>query len=191
MQNRICLCGTCQQGAVAKTPLGPCLGRHVGWLLLVMAGLGPMVGSCARSARAGTRLEARIVEDATGEPLAARVAVTNPDGKFLEIEGRHEHVQYLGKRWCYVDGSFALTIPEAGAKLEIRRGLETRPLSATITNDASGPSIQKTFRLPPLDRHAEQRLPQRRFPRPSARAQGSARPDAGGGPQRPDPPVRG
>jgi hypothetical protein len=75
------------------------------------------------------------------------VAVTDSDGNFLEIEGRHEHVQYLGKRWCYVDGSFALTIPEGGVQLEIRRGFETRPLSATIAGDAGGKSLQRTFRL--------------------------------------------
>ena len=74
-------------------------------------------------------------------PLAARVAVTDPDGKFVEIEGRHEHVQYLGKRWCYVDGAFALTIPASGAQIEIRRGLETLPLTAKLT------AGEKTFRL--------------------------------------------
>jgi hypothetical protein len=89
-------------------------------------------------------LEARVVDDANGAPLAARVAVTNPDGKFVEIEGNHAYVQYLGKRWCYVDGSFALAIPASGAQIEIRRGLETRPLSAAIAAGASG---QKTFRL--------------------------------------------
>jgi hypothetical protein len=92
-------------------------------------------------------LEARIIDDASGEALAARVAVTNPDGKFVEIEGRHEHVQYLGKRWCYMDGSFALTIPQGPVQLEIRRGFETRPLSATIAGNPSGKSIQRTFRL--------------------------------------------
>ncbi len=71
----------------------------------------------------------------------------NPDGKFVEVEGRHEHVQYLGRRWCYVDGSFALTVPEGGVQLEIRRGFETRPLSATIAGNASGKSVQRTFRL--------------------------------------------
>ena len=79
-----------------------------------------------------SRLAARIVDDASGQPLAARVAATHPDGKPLEVDGRHEHVQYLGKRWCYVDGSFTLAVPAAGAVVEIRRGLETLPLSETI-----------------------------------------------------------
>ena len=106
-----------------------------------------MLGLCSQAPGAVARLEANIVDDATGEPLAARVAVTNADGKFLEIEGKHEHVQYLGKRWCYVDGSFALALPDSEVELEIRRGFETRPLSAKIAASASGKPIQKTFRL--------------------------------------------
>ncbi len=121
--------------------------RPIVWLSLVLVGWGPASGLWVQAPRAGARLEARIVDDASGEPLAARVAVTNSDGKFLEIEGRHEHVQYLGKRWCYVDGSFALTLPQAGVQLEIRRGFETRPLSATIAGNASGKSLQRAFRL--------------------------------------------
>jgi hypothetical protein len=93
------------------------------------------------------RLEARILDDSTGQPLAARVAITNADGKFVEIEGEHAHVKYLEKRWCYVDGSFAATIPDSGAGIEIRRGFETRPFLANISAAASGSTIQKEFRL--------------------------------------------
>jgi len=127
-------------------------GRRVGWLpvvwlALALVGWEAESGLWAQGPKAGTRLEARVVDDTSGEPLAARVAVTNSDGKLVEIEGRHEHVQYLGKRWCYVDGSFALTIPQGGVQLEIRRGFETRPLSATIAGSASGKSVQRTLRL--------------------------------------------
>jgi hypothetical protein len=120
---------------------------HVVAVLLVLAGVGPMLGCHAAAAGAGGRLEARVVDDATGAPLAARVAVTNPDGKFVEIDGQHAHVLYLGKRWCYVDGSFALAVPASGATIEIRRGLETRPLTATIRGGSAGKVVQKTFRL--------------------------------------------
>jgi hypothetical protein len=113
----------------------------------MLAGAGLMLGCHALTPSAGGRLEASVVDDATGAPLAARVAVTNPDGKFVEIEGKHAHVQYLGKRWCYVDGSFTLAVPKSGATIEIRRGLETLPLSATISADASGKATQKTYRL--------------------------------------------
>ncbi|HYG34160.1 MAG TPA: hypothetical protein VEC99_05220, partial [Clostridia bacterium] len=97
---------------------------------------------------ASTRLEARILDDATGQPLTARVAITNEHGKFIEIEGPdHPHVQYLEKRWCYVDGAFSARIPDSGAGIEIRRGFETRPLLETISCDATGKTTQKEFRL--------------------------------------------
>jgi hypothetical protein len=117
------------------------------WLSLMLAGVGSMLGCRALAPSTGGHLEASVVDDATGTPLAARVAVTNPDGKFVEIEGKHAHVQYLGKRWCYVDGSFAAAIPASGATIEIRRGLEALPLSATISANASGKATQKTYRL--------------------------------------------
>ncbi len=121
--------------------------RQVVWTLLALTSAGSILGCHASGAGGGGRLEARVVDDATGAPLAARVAVTNPDGKFVEIEGKHEHVQYLGKRWCYVDGSFALSIPASGAAIEIRRGLETLPVSAKISGDVPGKAIEKTYRL--------------------------------------------
>ncbi len=109
-------------------------------LVLMLCHLGLLV-------HAATRLEARLVDDATGQSLIARVAITNPDGKFIEIEGQHPHVQYLDKRWCYVDGAFSLTMPDSGIQIEIRRGFETRPISATILADGTSPIIRKIFRL--------------------------------------------
>ena len=133
--------------AMREMSAKPSIRRPVVWLSLALAGWGLEAALGAQTPKAGTRLEARVVDDASGEPLAARVAVTNPDGRFVEIEGRHEHVLYLGKRWCYVDGSFTLTIAEGEVQLEIRRGFETRPLSATVAGNASGKSLQRTFRL--------------------------------------------
>lgn len=105
------------------------------------------IGFRAEPADAGTRLEASVVDDATGEPSAARVAITDAQGKFVEIEGKHEDVQYLDKRWCYVDGSFALAIPARGVSIEIRRGFETLPLSVTIPAKPADKTVQKVFRL--------------------------------------------
>jgi len=96
---------------------------------------------------AATRLEVRLVDETTGLPTAARVAITNADGTFIEIEGQHPHVQYLNKRWCYVDGSFALAMPKPGAAIEIRRGFETRPFSAALTTKGGSQTNQRTFRL--------------------------------------------
>ncbi len=106
-------------------------------------------GLSVQVAAADARLDARIVDDASGAPVAARVAVTDTNGRQLEIEGRHEHVQQLNKRWCYVDGSFAVSIPTAGATIDIRRGLETRPLTERVEGlgQTDEKSITRTFRL--------------------------------------------
>lgn len=114
------------------------------WVLLLSL-VWPVLGCRAQSS--GGRLEAGVVDDDTGRPTAARVAVTDSEGKFVEIEGRHEHVQYLGKRWCYVDGSFALKIPAGGVSVEIRRGFETTPISDKIAAGSGKKPVQKTFRL--------------------------------------------
>jgi len=106
-----------------------------------------MLGLSIGFSTGATRLEGRIVDDVTGQPLAARLALTTPDGKFVELDGEHAHVQYLDKRWCYVDGSFVLDLPDTGLLIEIRRGLETRPLTARIAAATNGTTIQKTFRL--------------------------------------------
>jgi hypothetical protein len=118
---------------------------------LLALGLGSLValrlthsGPFARSAG---RLLAHVVDDQAGGPLAARVAVTDPNGKPIEIEGEHEHVQQLGKRWCYVDGEFSVSLPAKGATIEIRRGLETRPLVETVQGGAPDKPAEKTFRL--------------------------------------------
>ncbi len=113
----------------------------IGMVLLSVSGL------FVQNSAAAVRLMARVVDDATDKLLAARVALTDVDGKFLEIEGQHAHVQYLGKRWCYVDGSFAAAVPDSGATIEIRRGFETRPLIEKITGDRDTEVVLKTFRL--------------------------------------------
>jgi hypothetical protein len=112
----------------------------------MLARLWLILGLSARLAAASS-FEGRILDDATEAPSAARVAVTDGNGKFVEIEGNHSHVQYLDKRWCYVNGSFRLQIPDSGASLEIRRGLETRPESVTISKSETRQPIPKTFRL--------------------------------------------
>src|SRR5262245_62845228 len=81
---------------------------------------------------ASGRLEGRIVDDKTGLPLAATVLITDQQGKNVEIEGKHAHVEYLAKRRCYVDGAFSLNAPSDGLEIEVRRGLETFPVKAKI-----------------------------------------------------------
>jgi hypothetical protein len=113
----------------------------------IVAGLCLVPGLSVNTAGAAARMKAKIVDEASGQALAARVAVTDADGKFVEIAGEHPHVQVLGKRWCYVDGSFTVVIPDSGATIEIRRGLETLPLLETLKAGAAAKPVEKTFRL--------------------------------------------
>src|SRR5687767_1075823 len=92
------------------------------------------------------RLEGRILDDKTGRPAAATLFLTDGEGKPLEIEGKHSHVVYLGKRRCYVDGTFALNSRPSRLVIELRRGLETLPLKTEIDMAQRG-SEALTFRL--------------------------------------------
>ncbi len=78
------------------------------------------------------RLEGRILDDKTGQPVAATLVIADGEGKQLEIEGKHSHVEYLGKRRCYVDGSFVLNARPPRLVIELRRGLETLPLKTEV-----------------------------------------------------------
>lgn len=92
------------------------------------------------------RLEGRILDDKTGQPIAATLLLFDQEGKPIEIDGKHPHVQYLGKRRCYVDGKFALSARPRELLIEIRRGLETLPLQSKVDlNQSSSESL--TFRM--------------------------------------------
>jgi hypothetical protein len=43
------------------------------------------------------QLQATIVDDQTGQPLAARIRAADDCGRVAEVEGIHSHVEYLGK----------------------------------------------------------------------------------------------
>ncbi|MFZ0427650.1 MAG: hypothetical protein WAO20_06010 [Acidobacteriota bacterium] len=115
---------------------------RVAWFVFCLMWAGFL--GCSSS---GVRFEGQIVDDASGGASAARVAVTDSAGKSVELEGAHAQVDSLGKRWSYVDGSFAFMIPPGGASIEIRRGLETLPESVTVSGGAMARLIQRTFRL--------------------------------------------
>ncbi len=92
------------------------------------------------------RLEVEVVDDKTGDPIAATVVFTEGEGKVVEIEGKHPHVEYLGKRRCYVDGIFALASHPTRLTIDLRRGLETMPLLTEVDLTHKG-SKPLTFRL--------------------------------------------
>jgi len=97
-------------------------------------------------ASSSDRLEARIVDDRTGELVAATVVLTDENGKRVEADGNHSHVEYLGKRRCYVDGIFVLRELPGRLTVELRQGLETYPIRTEIDGStlASG---ALTFRM--------------------------------------------
>ena len=156
---------------------------------LLALGLGVPAGLCLTHSGpftpAAGPLTARIVDDATGAPLAARVAVTDANGSLVAIAGKPEHVQQLGKRWCYVDGAFSVALPAGGATIEIRRGLETRPLVGARVPWRARQAGREDVPPASLDRPAREGLRQRRSPCASPRACRRGPRDAGGGSQCP------
>jgi hypothetical protein len=93
------------------------------------------------------RLEGRIIDDKTGQPVAATLLLSDGEGKALEIDGKHSHVRYLGKRRCYVDGAFVFSARPSRLTIEVRRGLETLPLQTEVDLTQQQGSEALTFRL--------------------------------------------
>lgn len=83
--------------------------------------------SCSKS----KQYELSIIDDVSGEQLAARVSVTDQFGQTIHVDGKHTDVEYLGKKWCYTDGQFTL-VTQGIANLEIRRGDETLPMKISL-----------------------------------------------------------
>ena len=78
------------------------------------------------------QFEGSVVDAESGHPIVATVSITDSHGETIEIEGAHGHVEYLDRRWCYVDGSFTLNSANNQATIEVRRGPETLPLQEEI-----------------------------------------------------------
>ena len=92
------------------------------------------------------RLEGRILDEKTGQPVAATLLLSDGEGRPVEMDGEHSHVQYLGKRRCYVDGAFVLNARPSRLLIEVRRGLETVPLQTEVDLTRHG-SDPLTLRL--------------------------------------------
>lgn len=87
-----------------------------------------MIASCSNS----NQYLITIIDDLSGEQLAARVSITDSCGKPIHIDGNPTHVGYLGKNWCYTEGSFSFTSPVQGVTLEVQRGPETLPVKISL-----------------------------------------------------------
>lgn len=82
-----------------------------------------------------------VTDDITGEQLASRVSVTDRYGQPVHIDGLHTDVEYLGKRWCYTDGEFSVSVAGKGGTLEVRRGPETIPVRMSLENGTARSKI--------------------------------------------------
>ena len=117
-----------------------------------------VLSACFLLAACGSSPEAfvgRIVDAETGEPVAASVAISTGGGEAVEIEGEHGHVEYLDRRWCYVDGEFTLSEldPEISSlTVEVRGGPET----LTLKEGVELPSAGRDFPLRRWVRMAEE-----------------------------------
>jgi hypothetical protein len=84
--------------------------------------------SCSRS----KHYSFEIKDDMSGERVAAKVAVTDPCGGAVIIDGNPDRVEYLGKEWCYTYGSFSFTLTGDSGSLEVRVGPETLPVRISL-----------------------------------------------------------
>ena len=98
-------------------------------LIICCSPLALLVAGCDPGS---VQFEGSVVDAESGHPIVATVSVTDAHGETIEIEGAHGHVEYLDRRWCYVDGNFTLNAADSQATIEVRRGPETLPLKEEI-----------------------------------------------------------
>jgi hypothetical protein len=104
------------------------------------------ITSCSNS----KQFQFMIVDENTGEQQAARVSITNQCGKSIHIDNSTTHVEYLGKHWCYTDGSFSVTVPGGNGFIEVQHGPETMPVKISLDSCQN----RNTIRLHRwIDRH--------------------------------------
>lgn len=98
--------------------------------------------------REKTWLTARVVDDDSGQQIAARVHMRSPDGRYLPPYGhRHEvndnwfedygaDVKLGDTQYAYIDGKFSAELPVGDVFFEVSRGFEYQPVrqKVEITN---------------------------------------------------------
>jgi len=85
-----------------------------------------------------------VVEYGPGKTVPVKVFVTTLEGLPVTIDGNHEQVEYLSKKWTYCDGNFSLSSPHETIIVEIRKGLEYVPIKDTVY---LGGDNQKYFQI--------------------------------------------
>lgn len=92
-----------------------------------------------------TWLTARVLDADTGTPLAARVHMRSPEGRYLPPYGhRHEvndnwfedygaDVKLGDTQYAYVDGRFSAELPVGDLFIEVSRGFEYQPIRQQVS----------------------------------------------------------
>jgi hypothetical protein len=83
-----------------------------------------------------------VTDDQTGEQLAVRVSVTDTCRNIIHIDGNPSHVEYLGKHWCYTEGSFSITSESKGITVEVLHGFETLPVKVSLSKGSEKQNIK-------------------------------------------------
>ncbi len=98
------------------------------------------------------RVQVRIVEEATGKPLSARIYSRASDGKAYVPYDAYHRVGRLGEHFFHTDGKFALEAPEGDLVLEAMRGFEYYPVvqKVQVTAGRTTPAILKLKRMDDL-----------------------------------------
>ena len=101
-----------------------------------------------------TWVRACVVDDDTGRPLAARVHMRSPEGRYLPPYGhRHEvndnwfedygaDVKLGDTQYAYIDGDFRAELPVGDIYFEVSRGFEYQPLRQKIEISAGQREIE-------------------------------------------------
>lgn len=97
----------------------------------------------SRQIRIGTRswkrptgtLALRIVDESTGQPMAARVHLTASDGRFYAPPTQYARVSWAGDRVFHTAGSEAFDLPAGAVTIDVVRGFEYQPAHAEVTID--------------------------------------------------------
>ena len=80
----------------------------------------------------GAPFEVRVLDAATGAPLAATVFLADETGRPIVPDGAPAKVEYLGRTRYYVDGRVSIARPPRELTVEVRRGFETLPETRTV-----------------------------------------------------------
>ena len=88
----------------------------------------------------------RIVDDATGQEMAARVYQTAADGKPHTPDDSYERLSQLNRHLFHTPGHYVTNAPPGPFKIEVAKGFEFEPVTTTIDVKA-GATANVTIRM--------------------------------------------